>query len=187
MDDGNHVGGNALREEVVRGSRRVLRHVVEQRRAALALDGEARRHALGVLDVVGSRLVHLAPVGLGGDGEAEVFDLAHFLASILSSRIVSQPWAPGESVTAWDSFLRRDASGRGCGLTEAIAVALVSGLMTLLGVLVSNSRSRAVMEVKIDELRRQVEKHNSLIERTYRLEQDVAVLRNDVESIRGRD
>ena len=66
-------------------------------------------------------------------------------------------------------------------------MALVSGLMTLLGVLVSNSRSRAVMEVKIDELRRQVEKHNSLIERTYRLEQDVAVLRNDVESIRGRD
>lgn len=83
---------------------------------------------------------------------------------------------------------RRDASGRGCGnVTEAIAVALVSGLMTLLGVLVSNSRSRAVMEVKIDELRRQVEKHNSLIERTYRLEQDVAVLRNDVESIRGSD
>lgn len=72
-------------------------------------------------------------------------------------------------------------------MTEAIAVALVSGLMTLLGVLVSNSRSRAVMEVKTDELRRQVEKHNSLIERTYRLEQDVAVLRNDVESIRGRD
>ena len=72
-------------------------------------------------------------------------------------------------------------------MTEAIAVALVSGLMTLLGVLVSNSRSRAVMEVKIDELRRQVEKHNSLIERTYRLEQDVAVLRNDVDGLRGRD
>lgn len=71
-------------------------------------------------------------------------------------------------------------------MTEAIAVALVSGLMTLLGVLVSNSRSRAVMEVKIDELRRQVEKHNSLIERTYRLEQDVAVLRNDVDGLRGR-
>lgn len=61
-------------------------------------------------------------------------------------------------------------------MTEAITVALVS-----------NSRSRAVMEVKIDELRRQVEKHNSLIERTYRLEQDAAVLRNDVESIRGSD
>ena len=72
-------------------------------------------------------------------------------------------------------------------VAEAIAVALVSGLMTLPGVLVSNSRSRAVMEVKTDELRRQVEKHNSLIERTYRLEHDVAVLRNDVDGMRGRD
>ena len=84
-------------------------------------------------------------------------------------------------------FPRRDAPKGVRHVTEAIAVALVSGLMTPLGVLVSNSRSRTVMEVKIDELRRQVEKYNSLIERTYRLEQDVAVLRNDVESIRGRD
>ena len=29
------------------------------------------------------------------------------------------------------------------------------------------------MEVKIDELRRQVEKHNSLIERTYRPEEGI--------------
>ena len=72
-------------------------------------------------------------------------------------------------------------------MTEAVAVALVSGLLTLIGVLVSNSRARVVMEVKIDELRRQVEKHNSLVERTYRLEQDVAMLRNDVESIKGKD
>lgn len=72
-------------------------------------------------------------------------------------------------------------------MTEAVAVALVSGLLTLIGVLVSNSRARAVMEVKIDELCRQVEKHNSLIERTYRLEQDVAVLRNDVDGLKGKD
>ena len=72
-------------------------------------------------------------------------------------------------------------------MTEAVAVALVSGLLTLTGVLVSNSRARVVMEVKTDERRRQVEKHNSLVERTYRLEQDMAVLRNDVESIKGKD
>jgi Flp pilus assembly protein protease CpaA len=75
----------------------------------------------------------------------------------------------------------------GAAVTKAIAVTLISGLMTLLGVLLSDSRSRAVMEAKIDELRRQVEKHSSLIERTYRFERDVAVLYNDVESIGGRD
>jgi outer membrane murein-binding lipoprotein Lpp len=69
---------------------------------------------------------------------------------------------------------------------QSIIVALVSGVLTLVGVLVSNSRSRAVMEYKIDELSKQVEKHNQLIERTYRLEQNVAVLSSEVETIKER-
>lgn len=43
--------------------------------------------------------------------------------------------------------------------------------------------SRAVMEQKIDELTRRVDKHNCLIERTYLLERDVALLKNDAEDI----
>ena len=39
------------------------------------------------------------------------------------------------------------------------------------------------MEVKIDTLREQVEKHNNMVERTYRLEQDVAVAQNDIETL----
>lgn len=58
------------------------------------------------------------------------------------------------------------------------------GLLTLAGVLVSNSRSRAVMEVKIDNLMRQVEKHNCLVKRTYALEQDVAVVKAEIENMR---
>ena len=53
-------------------------------------------------------------------------------------------------------------------LVESIAVALIGGVVTLVGVIASNSRSRAVMELKIDELTRRVEKRNCLIERTYR-------------------
>ena len=34
---------------------------------------------------------------------------------------------------------------------ESIVVALIGGAVTLAGVVLSNSRSRAVMEVKIDE------------------------------------
>ena len=37
---------------------------------------------------------------------------------------------------------------------KAVAAALVTGLLTLPGILVSNSCSRAVMEVKIDNLAR---------------------------------
>lgn len=69
---------------------------------------------------------------------------------------------------------------------ESIAVALIGSVVTLVGVIVSNSRSRAVMELKIDELTRRVEKHNCLIERTYKLEQDMAVIRRDVDALKER-
>ena len=65
---------------------------------------------------------------------------------------------------------------------ESIAVALIGGVVTLVGVIVSNTRSRAVMELKIDEPTRRVAKRNYLIERTYKLEQDMAVVRRDVDA-----
>jgi outer membrane murein-binding lipoprotein Lpp len=67
---------------------------------------------------------------------------------------------------------------------ESVIAALVTGVLTLIGVIVSNSRSRAVMEVKIDNLTRQVEKHNCLIERTYALEQDVAVVKTEIDNMK---
>ena len=42
---------------------------------------------------------------------------------------------------------------------------------------------RAVTEQKIDELTRRVEKHNRLVERTYLLERDAALLKNDVDGL----
>ena len=69
---------------------------------------------------------------------------------------------------------------------ESIAVALIGGVVTWVGVLASNSRSRAVMELKIDLLSKRVEKHNTLIERTYQLEQDMAVVKRDIESLEER-
>lgn len=66
---------------------------------------------------------------------------------------------------------------------ESVLAAAVTGVLTLVGVLISNSRSRAVMEVKIDSLTSKVEKHNQVLERTYKLEQDMAVARNDIETL----
>lgn len=63
---------------------------------------------------------------------------------------------------------------------ELIVVAAITGVVTLVGVVVSNSKSRAVTECKIDELSARVEKHNHMIERQFQIEQDVAVLKNDV-------
>lgn len=65
-------------------------------------------------------------------------------------------------------------------------MALIGGVVTLVGVIASNSCSRAVMELKIDELTRRVEKHNCLIERTYKLGQGMAVVRRDVGALEER-
>ncbi len=72
------------------------------------------------------------------------------------------------------------------GRMESVLVALIGGAVTLAGVIASNSRSRAVLEQKVDELSRRVEKHNCLVERTYRLERDVALVKRDVESLEER-
>lgn len=50
---------------------------------------------------------------------------------------------------------------------ESIVAALVTEALTLVGVIVPNSRSRAIMEVIIDSLTRQVERRNRMVELTY--------------------
>lgn len=70
---------------------------------------------------------------------------------------------------------------------ESIIVACITGVVTLVGVVVSNSKSRAVMEVKLDTLTEKVEKHNRVLERTYRLEQDMAVAKHDIEALKGKE
>ena len=67
---------------------------------------------------------------------------------------------------------------------ESVITAVVTGVLTLVGVLVSNSRSQAVIEVKLDELARKVEKHNGMIERQYALEKKVALIESEVEQMR---
>ena len=69
---------------------------------------------------------------------------------------------------------------------ESIIVACITGVVTLIGVILSNSKSRAVMEVKLDALTEKVEKHNQVLERTSRLEQDMAVARNDIAQLQRK-
>lgn len=48
---------------------------------------------------------------------------------------------------------------------EAIIVALVSGGITLVGVLIANSKTQAVMDTKLEELTREVREHNNFAKR----------------------
>ena len=69
---------------------------------------------------------------------------------------------------------------------ESIVVAIITGVMTLAEVILSNSKSRAVMEVKLDALTEKVEKHNRLVERTYALERDIELVKSDLKTIKGK-
>ena len=55
-------------------------------------------------------------------------------------------------------------------MTESIIVAIITGVLTLVGVLISNSRSDALQNERIEQLRNEVKKHNNLIERVFHLE-----------------
>ena len=69
---------------------------------------------------------------------------------------------------------------------ESVVAAIVTGVLTLFGVLISNSQSRAVMEYKIDDLASKVEAHNKMIERTTNLEIRCSVIENDVVTLYKR-
>ena len=69
---------------------------------------------------------------------------------------------------------------------EPIVVAIITGVVTLVGVIMSNSKSRSVTECKIAALAEKVAKHNQLIERTYELERGLAIVQNDVRSLKGK-
>ena len=56
---------------------------------------------------------------------------------------------------------------------DAIVVALISGAVTLLGVLIANSRSQAVTETKLDELTREVREHNNFARRMPVVEEQI--------------
>lgn len=55
-------------------------------------------------------------------------------------------------------------------MADSIIVAIITGVLTLVGVLISNSRSDAVQNERIEQLRSEVKKHNNLIERVFHLE-----------------
>ena len=59
---------------------------------------------------------------------------------------------------------------------EAVVVALISGGLTLLGVIVSNNKHQAVTDTKMEELTREVREHNNFAKRVPVLEEQVKVI-----------
>lgn len=68
---------------------------------------------------------------------------------------------------------------------EAIIVALVSGGITLVGVLIANSKTQAVMNTKLEELTREVREHNNFARRVPVVEEQIKVINHRIEDLEG--
>lgn len=58
-------------------------------------------------------------------------------------------------------------------MTEAIIVALVTGVFSFCGIVVSNRKTQAVTETKIEELTREVREHNNFARRMPVVEEQI--------------
>ena len=70
-------------------------------------------------------------------------------------------------------------------MTEAIICALITGGITLAGVLVTNSRAQAVTEEKIEELTREVREHNNFAKRVPVVEEQIKVINHRIADLEG--
>ena len=65
-------------------------------------------------------------------------------------------------------------------MTETIVCALITGGLTLLGVLIANSKTQAVTEAKLDELTREVREHNHFAQRMPVVEEQIKVINHRI-------
>ena len=64
-----------------------------------------------------------------------------------------------------------------------IIVALITGGVTLLGVLISNGKAQAVTDTKIEELTREVREHNHFAQRVPVLEEQMKVVNHRIQDL----
>ena len=64
-----------------------------------------------------------------------------------------------------------------------IIVALITGGVTLVGVLISNQKSQAVTETKIEELTREVREHNNFARRVPVVEEQIKVINHRISDL----
>ncbi len=68
-------------------------------------------------------------------------------------------------------------------MTETIICALITGGLTLMGVLIANSKQQAITDTKLDELTREVREHNNFAQRVPVIEEQIKVLNHRVQDL----
>lgn len=66
---------------------------------------------------------------------------------------------------------------------ESIIAAAISGGITLLGVLIANSKNQAVTDTKLAELTREVREHNNFARRMPVVEEQIRVINHRIDDL----
>ncbi|MGM9594177.1 MAG: hypothetical protein ACI3U8_07465 [Candidatus Onthomonas sp.] len=71
-------------------------------------------------------------------------------------------------------------------MSDAIIVAIVSGLFTLLGSFAGAMTSHNLTAYRLQQLEKKVEKHNEVIERTFQLEGRMTEVEHDIVDLKKK-
>ncbi len=70
----------------------------------------------------------------------------------------------------------------------AVVSSVITGGITLLGVILANNKAQAVTEVKLDELTREVREHNGFAKRLPVVEEQIKVINHRIDDLeKGRN
>lgn len=70
---------------------------------------------------------------------------------------------------------------------ENIIVALITGGITLIGVLIANSKSQAVTDTKLEELTREVREHNNFARRMPVVEEQIKSMNHRITDLEKKE
>ena len=68
-------------------------------------------------------------------------------------------------------------------MSEAIVTALITGAITLIGVLIANGKIQAVLETRVEELTREVREHNNFARRMPVVEEQIRVINHRISDL----
>lgn len=69
-------------------------------------------------------------------------------------------------------------------MIEGIIASLITGLLSLAGVYIANSKSQALIAYRLEQLEKKVDKHNSIVERTFILEGKMSEVQHDISDLK---
>lgn len=71
-------------------------------------------------------------------------------------------------------------------MTPEVLNTLISAIAVIVSGLISAIVSNKLMAYRIEQLEKKVDKHNSVIDRTYHLEAEVEVIENEIENLKDK-